>query len=306
MSDAIPAAKAERRRRLSLARPVDPATNPHHQRRPTRLWRLLRWVLASSKDHAFLDRFWIPWLFAVCPAPRRRDLALHLLSFSPHYWVYQWTRLYPPEQSWQEVLEGEFRRNAASRRELCEKLLCRFLRPDMTVLDFGCGPGFLARETSRRVARVVACDVSRGVIACARHLNPAPNVTYVTNGVADLRRVPDASIDLVYSFAVLQHLRKRQARAFAEEFARVLKPGGAGVCHTILRAADQANEYDPKGWMQRRVMLRMVYYAEDELRAVLAEAGFADVQVREIAALADINDDIGREQLVTFRRRKED
>jgi ubiquinone/menaquinone biosynthesis C-methylase UbiE len=305
MSHATPVKKAGLGRRLSLARPVDPATNPLHQRRPTRLWRLLRFVAASSKAHAFLDRFWIAWLFALCPRKRRRDLALHLLSFSPHYWVYQWTGMYPPERTWEEVLEGEFHRNAASRRELSEKLLSRFFQPHMTVLDFGCGPGFLAKETSRRVARVVASDVSRGVIACAKQLNPAPNLTYVTNGVADLRRVPDASIDLIYSFAVLQHLCKRQTRAFAGEFARVLKPGGMGLCHTILRDPSQANEYNPKGWLQKRVMLRMVYYSESELRTMLAEAGFVDVQVRDVSTLADIHDDIGREQVVTFVRRPE-
>src|SRR4030042_6477172 len=105
----------------------------------------------------------------------------------------------------------------------------------MTALEFGCGAGFLARQASEHVRKVFATGVSRGVIACAGHLNAAPNVSYVRNGLSDLHAIADASIDLVYSFAVFQHLRKKQTLAFFKEFARVLKPGGLGVCHTILR-----------------------------------------------------------------------
>lgn len=74
------------------------------------------------------------------------------------------------------------------------------------------------------------------------------------------------------------------------------------VCHTILRKPEDAREYDPNGWMKKRIMLRMVYYSEDEVRRLLAEAGFTDVQINNISDLTDIDDDIGSEQLATFRR----
>ena len=63
----------------------DAAMNCPDLRHPTLLWQLLRFVIASSKDHAFLDRRWVPWLFAACPRPMRKQLALRLLAFSPHY-----------------------------------------------------------------------------------------------------------------------------------------------------------------------------------------------------------------------------
>lgn len=106
----------------------------------------------------------------------------------------------------------------------------------------------------------------------------------------------------VYSFAVFQHLRKKQTLAFFKEFARVLKPAGLGVCHTILREPDEAKEHDPNGWIQKRVMLRMVYYSKAEVAELLAKAGFTDVRTDDVSSLADIDDDIGVEQLVTFRR----
>jgi len=268
-------------------------------------WRLMRLLIASSKDHAFLDRSWTAWLFRVTPRRLRRPLALRLLSLSPHYWIYQWTDYYPAELSRGEILRREFERNSASRKEICDKLLARYLRPEMTALDFGCGPGFLARWVSPLVAQVIATDVSRGVLACARQINPADNLRYVHNGLSDLAHVAGSSVDFVYSFAVFQHLLKEQSFAFLREFARVLKPGGTGAIHSILKEPEAAPRYPnpgAAGWIAKRVNLRMVYFSAAEMEDLLAKAGLADVQIVRVATLADIDDDIGQEHLVTFRR----
>jgi 2-polyprenyl-3-methyl-5-hydroxy-6-metoxy-1,4-benzoquinol methylase len=265
----------------------------------------MRLLVASSKDHAFLDRAWISWLFRFTPRRLRRPLALRLLSLSPHYWVYQWTNYYAAGLPRGEILRREYERNSASRKEICDKLLSWFLRPEMTVLDFGCGPGFLARWVSPLVAQVIATDVSRGVLACAGQINPADNLRYVRNGLSDLAGVGDCSVDFVYSFAVFQHLLKGHSLAFLREFARVLKPGGTGAIHSILKEPEAAPRYpDPgsAGWIARRVNLRMVYFSAAEMAALLAQAGLADVQIVRVDTLAAINDDIGQEHLVTFRR----
>jgi SAM-dependent methyltransferase len=278
-------------------------TVPEHHA-PSLLWKLGRLLIASSKDHAFLDRAWISGMLRVTPKRLRAPLAMRLLSLSPHYWVYQWTGRYPVACTREQVLRAEYLRNAASRKEICDKLLRRFLRPEMTVLDFGCGPGFLAKEVSAHVAHVVACDVSRGVIACAKQINGADNLRYVANGLTDLEGVPTESVDLAYSFAVFQHLTKAQSLAFFREFARVLKPGATGACHTILKESGELRAADPSagGWMARRVNLRMVYFTAAEIAESLQRAGLRDVNIIPIASLADIRDDIGNEQLVTFRR----
>lgn len=274
-------------------------------RTPPRGWKLARALIARSKQHAFLDRPWIGWLLGATPRRLRRPLALRLLSLSPHYWVYQWSSRYPVEYRRGAVLEHEFERNARSRRQICDALLRRFVRPTDAVLDFGCGPGFLARAISPHVARVVAADVSRGVIACARCLNPAPNLRYLANRASDLSAVPNASIDLAYSFAVFQHLLLEQTEGFLREFARILKPGGRALYHTILKVpgADQyTGEPDSGRWLDRDVNLRMVYLSADEIRSLLARLGFVNVSIEPISSLCDIDDDIGREHLVRFAR----
>jgi SAM-dependent methyltransferase len=58
------------------------------------------------------------------------------------------------------------------------------------------------------------------------------NATYLTGGTGSFGEVPDGSVDLVMSSAVLEHVRRAEfATALAGMF-RVLRPGGTG-CHII-------------------------------------------------------------------------
>jgi SAM-dependent methyltransferase len=58
------------------------------------------------------------------------------------------------------------------------------------------------------------------------------DATYLTGGVSSLRAVPDGSVDLVWSQATLEHIRRRDFNALLRETRRILKPGGA-CSHTI-------------------------------------------------------------------------
>lgn len=279
-------------------------TGTHSGRRPPRGWLLLQLLLAGSRSHAFLDRRYVGPLLASLPGRYRRGAALRLLGLSPHYWVYQWCDLYPAEFTRSEVLWAEFHRNERSRIELADKLLKPYLPASGTALDFGCGPGFLARGAARHAGRVIGVDVSRGVLACAQALNPAPNLRYVRSQASGMPAVGDRSIDLLYSFAVFQHVLKADARAIFAEFARVLAPGGVGLCHMILKEPGETRLSDPSegGWVRRRVMLRMVYYTRAEVAEVLRSAGFENITIRRIAEIVELDDDIGNEFLVEFRK----
>lgn len=52
--------------------------------------------------------------------------------------------------------------------------------------------------------------------------------SYLTQGLASLRMIDDAAVDLVFSQAVLEHVRKHEFLDTQRELARILKPGG--VC----------------------------------------------------------------------------
>jgi SAM-dependent methyltransferase len=58
------------------------------------------------------------------------------------------------------------------------------------------------------------------------HNRKGARVEYRCNPAGDLGYFADGSIDMVYSWITLQHMRPRYARRYMQEFLRVLAPGG--------------------------------------------------------------------------------
>jgi cyclopropane fatty-acyl-phospholipid synthase-like methyltransferase len=273
------------------------------RRHPAWTWQAARILLAGSRDQAFLDHAWIGRLLDTLPASARYPVALRILGLSPHYFINQWTSMYPARTRRSVVLEAEAQRNRASRREIVDRLLLPYLHEGMSVLDFGCGPGFLAKQVSPHVGSVIAVDVSRGTIACARHLNPAHNVLYRNNLSSDLQILGENSVDLVISFAVFQHLRRDQSLRFLREFKRVLRPNGRAICQFAVSSSSDERPEDgttPGDSFLDRYRLSFRVYSPDELLALLSEAGFPDAEIHPISKLADIADDVGSQHLVVL------
>lgn len=108
----------------------------------------------------------------------------------------------------------------------------RYLRPDMEVLEFGCGTGSTAIAHAPFVGHILATDISSGMIEIAREkagADQVQNVEFEQAGVDDLI-VPAASIDAVLGLSILHLVKDRDAT-----IARVhemLKPGGVFVSST--------------------------------------------------------------------------
>ena len=100
----------------------------------------------------------------------------------------------------------------------------------LDVWDLGCGCGRIARWAAPEVIAAGGTfrgsDINRRLLAwCARNL---PG-TYFTNRLQPPVRLASASIDLVYAYSVLTHLREKAAGAWLAETARVLRPGGIAL-----------------------------------------------------------------------------
>jgi len=100
----------------------------------------------------------------------------------------------------------------------------------ISVLDFGCGVG--------RIARWLASDViAAGGTFHGSDLNPklvawcAANLpgSYGRNRLRPPLDVADDQVDLVYAHSVLTHLTEATAGAWLAELARVLRPGGLAL-----------------------------------------------------------------------------
>jgi SAM-dependent methyltransferase len=107
-----------------------------------------------GSNQNFLGARWVAALVDKTPERMRERAALRVLSLSPHYF-------------YARDLQAEAERNRASRRALVDGLIAPYLGPDIRVIDYGCGPGYMAREVAERVGHVDAVDISPGVLACA-------------------------------------------------------------------------------------------------------------------------------------------
>jgi SAM-dependent methyltransferase len=98
-----------------------------------------------------------------------------------------------------------------------------------TALDFGCGVGRLTQALAAHFDEVTGVDIAPSMLENARRFSDHANVRFVHNDKADLTVFPDAAFDFVYTTIVLQHMAPEYALGYIDEFARILRPGGAAV-----------------------------------------------------------------------------
>src|SRR5687768_11913811 len=93
----------------------------------------------------------------------------------------------------------------AQRRAILDLLT---LAPGETVIDIGCGPGFLCEQMAEIVGskgRVLGIDVSQDLLALARDRNNREWLTY-QDGDAKALKVDDSSFDVAVSVQVLEYV----------------------------------------------------------------------------------------------------
>jgi ubiquinone/menaquinone biosynthesis C-methylase UbiE len=166
---------------------------------------------------------------------------------------------------------------AAYARKLAET--AALLRPDMQVLELGCGTGSTALHHAPRVAHLRATDLSEGMLAIARDKAARAgigNLSFERAAAEEIDQAP-GSLDMVMAHSLL-HL-VRDPAALTRRMAGWLKPGGHLVTSTACLS-------DGMGLL-RLVTLpghalgllpRVTYLSRQELRAMTEAAG---LQIRQ-------------------------
>lgn len=92
-------------------------------------------------------------------------------------------------------------------------------------VDFGCGPGRLSGALADYADSVICVDISPTMLRHAKENHPGPNFQFVRG----LEEVADASVDLVYTTFVLQHITEAGRQETFRAFHRVLRPGALAI-----------------------------------------------------------------------------
>lgn len=263
---------------------------------------IINFLTLGKEDQSFLDANWIARLLKWCPKKYKRELALTVLSWSPHYFY----RKSNPEYvrlSHSEFVKKEFERNLSTREKLCSCVLSPHLKSAQTVMDYGCGPGFLAKIVSRRTHAVYGVDLSRGVLECARTINGSTNITFLHT--SQLEEIKDDSIDLVYSFAVIQHVTDYVFVRILDAMSRKLKKGGKLLIHIVLDGDVWKTEQDwkrdtsLKGRLKLKCGLNFFKRDENDVRSMLESAHYTSIVIQSMRELCPEKfDDVCDQHLV--------
>ena len=174
----------------------------------------------GSEFEAYRSRhpYWLPIARATLSPPVQNALSLYDID-AEHWW--------DGSQKWLRALQN-----------LVPPRLAYFDRltawPGRTVLDLGCGGGFMSEALASRGAAVIGVDVSLSAIAIAvRHAaSQRLPIRYLVGSGEDLP-LPSGYVDCVVCVDVLEHVRSLDH--VLDEIRRVLRPGGLFLFDTINR-----------------------------------------------------------------------
>jgi ubiquinone/menaquinone biosynthesis C-methylase UbiE len=275
------------------------------------LLQIVKSIPAIGKDsQSFIGAKWLIYLLRVCPKSKKRALALRILSLSPHYFY----RNIKPEYSklsFCEFLEAEYTRNKVSREKICSLLLRPYLAKNMVVMDYGCGPGFLAKAVSSIAGKVYAVDISHGVLECAKILNSGDNIEYLYAGRGGVSIIPDNGLDIIYSIAVIQHLANKVFEEVLSTWREKLKPGGKALLHIVIDDPNWKSEEQWKADTSLRGKIKLKYAlncfsrTSEYLYGVLPQKGFRILSLQKIEDICgEYFDDVCGQHLLIAEKEK--
>jgi SAM-dependent methyltransferase len=147
------------------------------------------------------------------------------------------------------------------------------------LLDVGCNWGRWTIAAARAGFRATGLDPKEKALAAARRVAAQLGVEagFVAGDARELP-FPDGSFDAVFSYSVLQHLSKPDARTAVAEIGRVLRPGGTALvempnAHGPLNLARRAGRRFAEG-----EGFDVRYWTLAELREAFGAIGAVEVE----------------------------
>ena len=106
---------------------------------------------------------------------------------------------------------------------------------DLTFLEIGCGTGRFAFHIAQHVNKYIGVDISQGMVDEAeKNLSSLSNKEIILGDGVSLSKIENDSVDVVFSYAVLQHIYEKEVVFnYLKETLRVLKPGGVAKLNLL-------------------------------------------------------------------------
>lgn len=102
----------------------------------------------------------------------------------------------------------------------------------VSILDVGCGGGFLANVLAEHKYRVTGLDASPESLRVAKAHDGTGTVNYIEGDAYEMP-FPDQSFEVITAMDFLEHVD--QPEKVVAEISRLLKPGGVFIFHTFNR-----------------------------------------------------------------------
>jgi len=157
------------------------------------------------------------------------------------------------------------------------KITQSYLKPDMRVLEFGCGTGTTALHHAPFVKEYIATDVAREMVRIAEQKRSDNSVANVEFSVGTINSVSGQKqqFDAVLGLNVLHLLP--DWRTQIESVYRLLPGGGLFITSTTC-----LKEKAPLSWLRfvaplfhaLRVLPEVVFFKKQEFRDCIVQAGF--------------------------------
>jgi SAM-dependent methyltransferase len=150
------------------------------------------------------------------------------------------------------------------------------------LVDLGCGWGRWCISASHAGYVPIGVDIHLDAVQAARRvsLNSGSPGTFLCSEI-DALPLRDATVDLVFSYSVLQHIERDKVRRVLAESWRVLKPGGTIVIQL-------PNAFGPfnilrqirRGFREARIdSFEMRYWSPRQIRDLFRDSHFDEVKL---------------------------
>ena len=101
------------------------------------------------------------------------------------------------------------------------------IRSGQTILDAGCGSGYMSKEFSKilnNTGKVYALDPDKAAIEMLKKETKGTNIEPIIGDITKETKIGDSSVDLIYLSTVFHGFSEGEIDGFQKEVKRILKP----------------------------------------------------------------------------------